>query len=146
MAAAVQANLSRAFETLILGSRRPVHPRRWARIRCSAAASPRRSYSITLLPGDGIGPEVVSVAKDVLSLLVDSSTLKKEVAEGVDIMVVRELTGGECLICKLVTLGIYFGKPRGFGSNDRGEDIGFNTEVYSAPEVLKIKLIQFYLF
>ncbi|RZR91634.1 hypothetical protein BHM03_00019821 [Ensete ventricosum] len=69
MAAAVQANLSRAFETLILGSRRPVHPRRWARIRCSAAASPRRSYSITLLPGDGIGPEVVSVAKDVLSLV-----------------------------------------------------------------------------
>ena len=34
-------------------------------VRCSAAA---RSYSITLLPGDGIGPEVVAVAKDVLSV------------------------------------------------------------------------------
>jgi hypothetical protein len=28
--------------------------------------------------------------------------------------------------------GIYFGKPRGFGTNDKGDDIGFNTEVYSA--------------
>ncbi|KAI5003905.1 hypothetical protein ZWY2020_031148 [Hordeum vulgare] len=36
-----------------------------ATFRCSAAA---RSYSITLLPGDGIGPEVVAVAKDVLSV------------------------------------------------------------------------------
>ena len=34
-------------------------------VRCSAAA---RSYNITLLPGDGIGPEVVAVAKDVLSV------------------------------------------------------------------------------
>lgn len=36
-----------------------------ATFRCSAAA---RSYSITLLPGDGVGPEVVAVAKDVLSV------------------------------------------------------------------------------
>ncbi|TVU36440.1 hypothetical protein EJB05_18375, partial [Eragrostis curvula] len=60
----------------------------------------------------------------VLPQLVDASTLKREVAEGVDIMVVRELTGG-----------IYFGKPRGFGTNDKGEDTGFNTEIYSVPEV-----------
>lgn len=32
--------------------------------------------------------------------------------------------------------GIYFGKPRGFGHNEKGEDIGFNTEVYSASEVV----------
>ena len=37
-----------------------------ASFRCSAAS--RRSYNITLLPGDGIGPEVVAVAKDVLSV------------------------------------------------------------------------------
>ncbi|KAE8680834.1 3-isopropylmalate dehydrogenase 3 [Hibiscus syriacus] len=55
--------------------------------------------------------------------LVDSSTLKKDVAEGVDLMVVRELTGG-----------IYFGKPRGFGTNENGEEIGLNTEVYATYE------------
>ncbi|KAF7012537.1 hypothetical protein CFC21_026719 [Triticum aestivum] len=184
-------------------------------VRCSAAA---RSYSITLLPGDGIGPEVVAVAKDVLSVagskegvelryqemlmggaaldaagvplpdetlaaarasdaillgaiggykwdnnekhlkpetgllniraglgvfanlrpatvlpqLVDASTLKKEVAEGVDIMVVRELTGG-----------IYFGKPRGFGTNDKGEETGFNTEIYSVAEIDRIARVAF---
>lgn len=40
---------------------------RLATIRCSAATPPKR-YSITLLPGDGIGPEVISVAKNVLKL------------------------------------------------------------------------------
>lgn len=103
----------------------------------------------------------------VHSQLVDASTLKKEVAEGVDIMVVRELTGGNVhqILCKhesrflfhsqfnmcSCTLinpvlaisnnlqssitGIYFGKPRGFGTNDSGEETGFNTEVYSVSEV-----------
>lgn len=188
-------------------------------IRCSAASSTTtKSYNITLLPGDGIGPEVISVAKKVLNLtgsiegiefkfnekpmggaaldltgvplpedtltaakqsdavllgaiggykwdnnekhlkpetgllqlreglkvfanlrpatvlpqLVDASTLKKEVAEGVDLMVVRELTGG-----------IYFGKPRGFGINENGEEIGFNTEVYAAYEIDRIARIAF---
>lgn len=36
----------------------------------------------------------------------------------------------------LMLTGIYFGKPRGFGHNEKGEDIGFNTEVYSASEVV----------
>lgn len=31
--------------------------------------------------------------------------------------------------------GIYFGKPRGFGTNENGEEIGYNTEVYAAYEV-----------
>lgn len=35
----------------------------------------------------------------------------------------------------LLTEGIYFGKPRGFGTNENGEEIGFNTEVYAAYEV-----------
>ncbi|XWS20501.1 hypothetical protein CRYUN_Cryun31cG0106300 [Craigia yunnanensis] len=189
-----------------------------SRIRCAAAATPTKRYSITLLPGDGIGPEVISVAKNVLKLagslegikfsfqempmggaaldltgvplpeetlsaaqradavllgaiggykwdknekrlkpetgllklreglkvfanlrpatvlpqLVDSSTLKKDVAEGVDLMVVRELTGG-----------IYFGKPRGFGTNEKGEDIGFNTEVYTTHEIDRIARVAF---
>ncbi|EOY25973.1 Isopropylmalate dehydrogenase 2 isoform 2 [Theobroma cacao] len=184
-----------------------------SRISCAAAAAtPTKRYSITLLPGDGIGPEIIFVTKNVLKLagslegiefsfqempmggaaldltgvplpeetlsaakkadaillgaiggykwdknekhlkpetgllqlreglkvfanlrpatvlpqLVDSSTLKKDVAEGVDLMVVRELTGG-----------IYFGKPRGFGINEKGEDIGFNTEVYATHEIAR---------
>eukprot|EP00250_Pteridium_aquilinum_P003274 c13598_g1_i1 orf=214-1470(-) len=68
----------------------------------------------------------------VLPQLVDSSTLKREVAEGVDIMVVRELTGG-----------IYFGQPKGFGTNSNGERIGFNTEVYSVSEVDRIARVAF---
>ncbi|KAH9621256.1 hypothetical protein KSS87_004367 [Heliosperma pusillum] len=189
-------------------------------LRCSAAtATPtKRSYTITLLPGDGIGPEIISIAKDVLHLaaslegielkyqempvggsaidltgvplpeetlsvakqsdaillgaiggykwdklekklkpetgllqlrsgldvfanlrpatvlpqLIDCTTLKREVAEGVDLMVVRELTSG-----------IYFGEPRGFGVNEKGEEIGFNTEVYSASQIDRIARVAF---
>jgi 3-isopropylmalate dehydrogenase len=61
MAAALQAT---PLKTLSF-SRRSARPRPIASLRCSASA---RSYNITLLPGDGIGPEVVAVAKDVLSL------------------------------------------------------------------------------
>lgn len=56
--------------------------------------------------------------------LADSSPLKREIVEGVDILIVRELVGG-----------IYFGQPRGFGVNEKGERIGYNTDVYSEPEV-----------
>lgn len=44
------------------------HAPKAARIRC-AAATPSKRYNITLLPGDGIGPEVISVAKNVLNLI-----------------------------------------------------------------------------
>ncbi|XP_029130868.1 3-isopropylmalate dehydrogenase, chloroplastic-like [Cajanus cajan] len=44
--------------------------------------------------------------------LVDTSTLKKEIDEGVDLMVVREQ--------REQIRGIYFGKPRGFGTNENG--------------------------
>ena len=54
--------------------------------------------------------------------LVNASTLKPEVIEGVDIMVVRELIGG-----------IYFGQPR---AND-GEK-AYNTMVYTKPEIVRI--------
>ncbi|GBF94885.1 3-isopropylmalate dehydrogenase [Raphidocelis subcapitata] len=64
--------------------------------------------------------------------LADSSPLKKEIVEGVDILIVRELVGG-----------IYFGQPRGFGINDKGERIGFNTDVYSESEVERIARVAF---
>ena len=69
---------------------------------------------------------------NVLPQLIDASTLRREVVEGTDIMVVRELTGG-----------IYFGKPKGFGVNEAGERIGFNTMVYSEPEVDRIAKVAF---
>lgn len=46
----------------------PKHATKWGTIRCSAS-SPSKSYNITLLPGDGIGPEVISVAKNALQLV-----------------------------------------------------------------------------
>ena len=56
--------------------------------------------------------------------LADASPLKRELVEGVDILFVRELVGG-----------IYFGQPRGFGVNEKGDRFGYNTDVYSEPEV-----------
>lgn len=68
----------------------------------------------------------------IFPALVDASTLKREVVDGLDLLVVRELTGG-----------IYFGEPRGVGTNDKGERHGFNTLVYSEPEIERIGKIAF---
>lgn len=59
--------------------------------------------------------------------LADASTLKPEVVAGLDIMIVRELTGG-----------IYFGQPRGIRVLENGERQGFNTLVYSESEIRRI--------
>ncbi|PIQ85914.1 MAG: 3-isopropylmalate dehydrogenase [Candidatus Omnitrophica bacterium CG11_big_fil_rev_8_21_14_0_20_45_26] len=63
----------------------------------------------------------------VYDSLVDASSLKKEIVSGTNILVVRELTGG-----------IYFGKPKGIQKNEDGTERGFNTEVYSTPEIERI--------
>jgi 3-isopropylmalate dehydrogenase len=68
----------------------------------------------------------------ILPQLVDASTLKREVVEGVDIMVVRELTGG-----------IYFGKPKGIFTTDSGEKRGVNTMVYTESEIDRIGRVAF---
>ncbi|MDE3208181.1 MAG: 3-isopropylmalate dehydrogenase [Pseudomonadota bacterium] len=59
--------------------------------------------------------------------LVSASTLKPEIVANLDIMIVRELTGD-----------IYFGQPRGIRVNPAGEREGFNTMVYSEPEVRRV--------
>lgn len=64
--------------------------------------------------------------------LADASSLKPEVVSGLDIMIVRELTGG-----------IYFGEPRGIRVKDNGEREGFNTLVYSESEVDRIARVAF---
>ena len=59
--------------------------------------------------------------------LADASTLKPEVVSGLDIMIVRELTGG-----------IYFGQPRGIRTLENGEKQGFNTLIYKESEIERI--------
>jgi len=64
--------------------------------------------------------------------LVGASTLRPEVVEGLDIMILRELTGDA-----------YFGEPRGSGLNAKGEREAFNTMRYSEPEVERIAHVAF---
>ncbi len=59
--------------------------------------------------------------------LAGASSLKDEIVAGLDIMIVRELTGG-----------IYFGQPRGFRELENGERQGFNTLVYAEHEIERI--------
>jgi 3-isopropylmalate dehydrogenase len=68
----------------------------------------------------------------ILPQLVDASSLKRDIVEGVDIMVVRELTGG-----------IYFGQPRGIFAAEGGEKRGVNTMVYTDSEVDRIGRVAF---
>ena len=64
--------------------------------------------------------------------LADASTLKPEVVSGLDIMIVRELTGG-----------IYFGQPRGIRTREDGQREGYNTLVYSESEIERIARVAF---
>jgi len=64
--------------------------------------------------------------------LAAASSLKPELVAGLDIMIVRELTGG-----------IYFGKPRGIRTLDNGEREGFNTLIYRESEVRRIARVAF---
>jgi len=64
--------------------------------------------------------------------LVDASTLKPEIVSGLDIMIVRELTGG-----------IYFGEPRGIKPIDKGERKGINTHTYTSSEIQRVAKIAF---
>ncbi|MBM94891.1 MAG: 3-isopropylmalate dehydrogenase [Oceanospirillaceae bacterium] len=64
--------------------------------------------------------------------LADASTLKPEVVSGLDILIVRELTGG-----------IYFGEPRGVRTLENGERQGYNTYVYSESEIRRIGRVAF---
>jgi len=69
----------------------------------------------------------------VLPQLVDASTLKKEIIEGVDIMVVRELTGD-----------VYFGEPKGITTDPAtGERTGFNNMIYRESEIVRIAKVAF---
>jgi 3-isopropylmalate dehydrogenase len=70
----------------------------------------------------------------VFEALAEASTLKKEVVAGLDIMIVRELTGG-----------IYFGEPRGIEILADGTRRGVNTQVYTTPEIERVARVGFEL-
>lgn len=63
--------------------------------------------------------------------LVSASSLKPELVSGLDILIVRELTGG-----------IYFGKPRAIEERE-GERVGFNTMIYSESEIRRVAQVAF---
>ncbi|MGB9149886.1 MAG: 3-isopropylmalate dehydrogenase [Burkholderiales bacterium] len=63
--------------------------------------------------------------------LADASSLKREAVAGLDIMIIRELTGD-----------IYFGQPRGI-KTENGERVGFNTMIYSESEIRRIAHVGF---
>ncbi len=64
--------------------------------------------------------------------LLDASTLKPEIVRGLDLMIVRESTGG-----------IYFGNPRGIEDLPDGSKRGVNTEVYTTPEIERVARVGF---
>lgn len=64
--------------------------------------------------------------------LVDASSLKPEVVSGLDILIVRELTGG-----------VYFGEPKGIETLENGERRGFNNFVYTTSEIERIGRLGF---
>lgn len=66
--------------------------------------------------------------------LAHASSLKTELVAGLDLLIVRELTGG-----------IYFGQPRGIRTLDDGQRQGFNTDVYSESEIRRIAHVAFQL-
>lgn len=70
----------------------------------------------------------------VFPALAEASTLKTEIVSGLDIMIVRELTGG-----------IYFGEPRGIEDLGNGERRGFNTLVYTTSEIRRVGRVAFEL-
>ncbi len=70
----------------------------------------------------------------VFDALVSSSSLKPELVQGLDIMILRELTGG-----------VYFGEPRGIETLANGERRGINTQVYTTSEIRRVAAVGFEL-
>jgi len=68
----------------------------------------------------------------VFDAMVDASSLKPELVKGLDIMIVRELTGG-----------VYFGQPRGIETLPDGTRRGINTQVYTTPEIHRVAAVAF---
>jgi 3-isopropylmalate dehydrogenase len=102
------------------------------------------------LPGDELGPRNLRPGGGLLKLrrelalyanfrpailfpeLVGASSLKPELVEGLDLMVLRELNGD-----------IYYGTPRGISTDESGFRVGVNTMRYTEPEIERIAHVGF---
>ncbi len=100
------------------------------------ASAPRHLRPEAGLLGLRTGMQVFANLRPALCFpaLADASTLKREVVEGLDIMIVRELTGG-----------VYFGQPRGIETLPDGQRRGFDTQVYTTSEIERIARVAFEL-
>jgi 3-isopropylmalate dehydrogenase len=70
----------------------------------------------------------------VFEPLIGASTLRPEIIRDLDLMIVRELTGG-----------VYFGEPRGIETLSDGTRRGINTQVYTTPEIIRVGRVGFEL-
>ena len=68
----------------------------------------------------------------VFDSLIESSSLKPEIIRSLDILIIRELTGG-----------IYFGEPRGIEKISSNQFKGFNTLIYTSKEIERIAEVAF---
>ncbi|MGH6972674.1 MAG: isocitrate/isopropylmalate family dehydrogenase, partial [Caulobacteraceae bacterium] len=100
------------------------------------AAAPRALRPEAGLLGLRAGMEVFANLRPAICFgpLADASTLKREVVEGLDLIIVRELTGG-----------VYFGQPRGIETLADGQKRGFDTQVYTTHEIERVARVAFEL-
>ena len=68
----------------------------------------------------------------VFEALAPASALKHDIVAGLDILIVRELTGG-----------VYFGEPRGISTREDGKRVGVNTQVYDEDEIKRVGRVAF---
>ena len=111
--------LARQADAVLLGS---VGGPKWDNVE--SAKRPERGL-LDLRAALGVFANLRPVA--AFPQLADASTLKSEVVAGLDLLIVRELTGG-----------IYFGQPRGIRTGEDGQRTGFNTLVYTEAEIARI--------
>jgi 3-isopropylmalate dehydrogenase len=116
--------LARAADAVLMGA---VGGPKWA-------SAPRAVRPEAGLLGLRAGMGVFANLRPALCFpaLADASTLKREVVEGLDIMIVRELTGG-----------VYFGQPRGVETLPDGQRRGVDTQVYTTGEIERVSRVAF---
>src|SRR5207244_1852925 len=94
------------------------------------------THKLLLLPGDGIGPEVMAEVKRLINWLnaqgIASFETEQGLVGGLDIMIVRELTGG-----------VYFGEPKTITDLGNGQKRAIDTQVYDTYEIERIARVAF---